>query len=128
MHDVTLSEGEGATGRVAVAIGGTGGPSSPPGKALDSANSQAAVDNAVAPSVSPGPARTRGGGGRAGSRPADAGLAALWDAVERLMAVVEKDHAARLERIERDLKWVMRLVTAVLAALLGASAGNFLAG
>ncbi len=56
-------------------------------------------------------------------------MAALWDAIERLTATVEKDHAARLGRIEHDMKWVMRLVTAVLAALLGASAaGNFLGG
>ena len=78
---------------------------------------------AMGPSVSPAPGVPPDSG-----RPADAGLAAVWDAVEKLTAVVEKDHAARLERIERDLKWVMRLVTAVLAALLGASASNFLAG
>ncbi len=64
-------------------------------------------------------------GGATGA-PANPELAAIWSAIDRLARVVENDHQHRLERIERDLKWVMRLVTAVLAAVLGAAAGDFL--
>jgi hypothetical protein len=53
-------------------------------------------------------------------------LAAIWSAIDRLARLVENDHQHRLERIERDLKWVMRLATAVLAAVLGAAAGDYL--
>jgi hypothetical protein len=53
-------------------------------------------------------------------------MAAIWEAVQRLTDTVEKDHSERLGRIERDLKWVMRLVTAVLAAALGAAASGLM--
>jgi hypothetical protein len=46
--------------------------------------------------------------------------------VQRLARVVENDHSHRLERIERDLKWVMRLMTLALAAIFGAAAGDLL--
>ena len=61
-----------------------------------------------------------------GSAPSDPEHAAIWEALQRLTKVVENDHQHRLERIENDLKWVMRLATAVLAAVLGAAAGDFL--
>lgn len=64
--------------------------------------------------------------GGAPGAPANPELAAIWSAIDRLAQVVENDHQHRLERIERDLRWVMRLVTAVLAAVLGAAAGDFL--
>ena len=69
---------------------------------------------------------TPGGYPPAGRAPADPEHAAIWEAIQRLTKVVEDDHKLRLERIEGDLKWVMRLVTAVLAAVLGAAAGGFL--
>lgn len=64
--------------------------------------------------------------GGAPGAPANPELAAIWSAIDRLARVVENDHQHRLERIERDLGWVMRLTTAVLAAVLGAAAGDFL--
>ena len=64
--------------------------------------------------------------GVAPGAPVNPELAAIWSALDRLARVVENDHQHRLERIERDLKWVMRLATAVLAAVLGAAAGDFL--
>jgi hypothetical protein len=62
-------------------------------------------------------------------RPSDPELAAIWEAVQRLADTVQKDHAERLGRIEGDLKWLMRLVTAMLAAVIGsAAASNLLPG
>lgn len=60
--------------------------------------------------------------------PQDPELALIWDAVSRLTETVQKDHAERLGRMERDLKWVMRITTALLAAVIGAVAGNMLPG
>gem|GEM_PF-3479652 len=83
-----------------------------------------------------GPAAASGAASRGGAAPApprrpprraspaDPDLAAIWEAVQRLTETVEKDHSERLGRIERDMKWVMRLVTAVLAAVLGAAASG----
>ncbi len=61
-----------------------------------------------------------------GRAPSDPDHAAIWESLQRLTRVVENDHQHRLGRIENDLKWVMRLATAVLAAVLGAAAGDFL--
>ena len=93
-------------------------PSAGSGQALSLPKGHAAAPLGGGPDTNRGPVYHR--------PPQDPELAAIWDAIQRLTDTVQQDHAERLSRIERDLKWVMRISTAMLAAVLGAAAGNLL--
>ncbi len=73
-----------------------------------------------------GPTPTAGQtAGRTNTGPAD--IEQLADSVEQIRHTVENVHQHRLEKIERDLRWVIFLLGAQLVGLLGAVAGRVLA-
>ena len=55
-------------------------------------------------------------------------IARLARAIESLRSTVENDHHHRLEKIERDLRWVIFLLGAQLVGLIGAVASRVVAG
>ncbi len=51
-------------------------------------------------------------------------LDGLASSLERLRRLVENDHQLRLEKIDRDLKWVIFLLGAQVVGLIGAVVGR----
>ena len=61
------------------------------------------------------------GGGRRAARGATSERSALWEAIMALKRTVEEEHDHRLRRIETDLRWVMALLGAQFATIIGAA-------
>ena len=58
--------------------------------------------------------------------PSPSDIEQLAGSVEHIRRTVEHDHQNRLEKIERDLRWVIFLLGAQLVGLIGAVAGRAL--